>query len=614
MKKLLLSLLCLSSSFAHASDYYEDQKLEKTPVSSGVSLPQNNPQEVLDRVCQKIIDQQRVYADDNLTQFGGAKQFDLGYLKGFRKLVTNDPKTFAGCYHDLWVKRAQDLKEFILNVPGGPQTIEESFLNEIDLQIKNKTLTLDWLHVTALRYLACKSDIKEESLSVFNNTEVSNLLDVISVEEARKSFHSFLSFLESHSEMIISSMFKSPLLGKLSFSCLEKIEEYLRREAVYDFSYLLFAEKDKPKKFGVSFLTVANWMNSSPISVTHERVTAHGLDLSPVEFGLHDYAHKKVDRKTKAVLDTVTTLTNKHLEEGGTTQESPRITKAVADHFKVLQTCMLLVQKRIMDKYYLSDPVKYNEIVNGSFWAEHEYSTLDHEDLLRPSFSEIIKSLSEKVQSGFTMNESWENSYDPLNTSPLTGESSLSDQQIIKKVFDDFVLKDLDYMSFFMGNIFHNPDSEEEKKETFLNALHSVDVKRQSGRYINVVFHFKNGFQKSYRLPTLYHKWRNIDDANGLLELSGQKVLKPNLSEIEDPAQQSAQARNTIDKIVDHLKEQIATYEREALSFVNDPEEDLKGMSLHDYYAASFEQLNSVLEVLKGEAVQKSTQTFDFLM
>lgn len=612
MKKLFLSFVLMSTTLAHASDsnFSNEKESEGHSVKHAYSesADQNlEVQKILDEISEKLILNQSKLAEVNPVQFAGAELYDLNLLVDLRKAAAKDPKTVEGRYHEILIAPVENLKKFIQETSCEEKELAEKFINEIDREIESKTITIDWIRVTALRYLAHISDIQEDSLQVFQNAADASILNALNILEARESFHAFERFLKAEEKKV--TFIKGIQIGKLNWSYFNTVRKYILGRGIFDLPYPVFSEPGR-EKFGVSFLTAANWMNTSPISIVKNRVSAHGTEASPLEFALHDDAHSDMDGKEKALINSILGLLDQHLEQGGSVENAEAIVQIATDHFKAFQVSMLMLQKMFMDAYYHSDLDRYNSIMNGFFWPTHEYSVISNEDLGAQDFSAALESICKKATDAFSKPGAWENQEDPLMTSPTTGDSQLSDDQIIKGYFEQELLQKIPSELYFYLNC-QDAQSEEEKKQRLINALVGKPVVERIGkRFIKVKFAFKNGFTKEFSSPTLYHKWRNIEDANGLLGITGNSVQKSDLEAVNEFEAQRQTAQKTISQITTHLKEQISLFKDEALKMINEPCKDLKGMSIAEFYSQSYLKMMTDISQL---TISDNSHDLDFL-
>ena len=602
MKKRFLLSLFLSATSLQASDILKEvEGVPTSTLSQGVSHSQA-PQTVYGDICASLIDFQKKMAPQDEDQFGGSDAIDLKWIQDLRNFFSKDVRTAEARHTDLLLPKVEELKDFITQHPEGKTDVETRFLQEIDYRLEHKSVTIDWLYIVALRYLACKSDIQDDSLSVARSTFNSHYLDALLDKDSLSSGLSYLGFLGAQPKN--NAMKEKYFFRNISEQAFDEIDSLISKK-VFSFTLPLMGGK---AKFGVPFLTAANWMDIYPVAVTYDSTRAHGTEFSPVEFALHDKFHEQLDSKHHALYSTVIARVDEHLENGGSATDIEKIIDAVINHYTALQSAMLGLQLKIAETYYDSDRETYSKIMNGAFWLTHEYPSVSGEDLEAESFPSVLTSLTSKVLGQFLEKESWENSQDPFETSPITGETKLSDQEITKKFFDEELMKETSVD--FLQIIGYEDISFDDKREKIISHLDSTEVHRDGSRFIYVTFKFKNGLEKKYRYTTLYHKWRNLDDALGLLGMSGIKIDKPDLTEIEGAGQQRLAAQKTIDRVVGHLKDQIKLFETASLDLITQP--FVGGKSIEQFYGESYDSTLQQLGQLK-ENISEKKDNFDFL-
>ena len=70
-------------------------------------------------------------------------------------------------------------------------------------------------------------------------------------------------------------------------------------------------------KFGVTFLVRQYLQGVFPVGIPSKPVKVHGVELSPLGFGVHDLLHSKIDRRYKELRSRFIQEADKYVKEGG---------------------------------------------------------------------------------------------------------------------------------------------------------------------------------------------------------------------------------------------------------------------------------------------------------
>jgi hypothetical protein len=209
---------------------------------------------------------------------------------------------------------------------------------------------------------------------------------------------------------------------------------------------------------------------------------------------------------------------------------------------------------------------EYRKAILGFFWITREEPYFPSALYNMNNFDEIL----ETITSQSSLNgentladdiDSWRSSYDPLQTSPINGVSQLNDDEIYTWVLDHMTRGDAQsnkYWPFFQD---YPPITQQEISQQKIV---------RTNRFIDVIFKTKIGEELRYSFPTLYHKWRNLDDNIGLLRFGGTHIEKPTLTALED-SRTIAQA--TLDQVNQAIKSHVTSFGKVASFFANyDPQ------------------------------------------
>jgi hypothetical protein len=116
-------------------------------------------------------------------------------------------------------------------------------------------------------------------------------------------------------------------------------------------------------------------------------------------------------------------------------------------------------------------------------------------------------------------------------------------------------------------------------REKMITSLISKAYVQRSPHFVDVFFELKTGQKKRYSMATLVQKWLNADDFLGLLAFAGKFIVKPDLSQSDNP---QIAAKETFDAMKKGLSELVSEFNDFAQYVV---QSDRKGENLSDQYA-----------------------------
>jgi hypothetical protein len=286
-------------------------------------------------------------------------------------------------------------------------------------------------------------------------------------------------------------------------------------------------------KFGVSFMVKCFLDRISPLAFSNQELEGHGVKFSHLGMPLHDALHDKVDRRVYNLTKHVIKRADTFIATGGDAWNFAEIYPPIAvQKFQAVMGALekiygdfhtkLLVYRGLHD---------YRKAMVGFIWAAHEAPHFPAKLYNMNDLGQIIDTITSHspmsaVNAAVDEYDSWESSFDPLNTSPLDGSSSLSDDELYYHVLQSRAIEDAQIYKFTLNVRTKTPIYEEG-----IGASQIVRGKR----FIDVSFEMKNGEELKYSYPTLYHKWLNMNDNIGLLAYGGTLIEKPELSCVEDP-------------------------------------------------------------------------------
>lgn len=445
-------------------------------------------------------------------------------------------------------------KQHVLN---GTNKALSKLLMEMDFQRKLEDINHLWLIGMHFRSSLALSTIGADESDVFShvpNREIffglqkSNawqyfLSSYIAYQEFDNGGHElslqFDTFLPPQSEEKLINSVANLLPARVVYPCLEQ------------------------GKLGIPFLVKQLLLDIFPVAFPAKALQGHGTSFSMFGFGTHDFLHYLSDRRRHHFLEYVIQEAEAHYLKGGSI---PEFTKAFppfarARYYNVMgslqETYMNMVSK-IIPTY---GNKMFQKAMVGFFWIMHEtmnfpaslYRTNDFESVLQTITAETdITGVSFAVEN----HDSWESDFDPLNTSPITGETGMTDNVIYSYVMGNFGIEEANcykYATYF-------PEGPIVASDVVGRSI------KKSKRFIDVSFHMKDGSELTYTFPTLLHKWMNADDNIGLLAYGGTSLKKPNLMEASDPR---ITAQDFLKTVEENIHMHVTYFKEMALSLAN---------------------------------------------
>lgn len=229
----------------------------------------------------------------------------------------------------------------------------------------------------------------------------------------------------------------------------------------------------------------------------NEKLDAHGVkNTTPIGYAIHDIFHGYTGISYNHLINHITKSMKKAYDNGND------INTALEEYLNIAldyHNCLLRLFKKILEEHVkkISDDnpqIKkiYGKSLIAFFYGMHEYNSWDERFYEITSPNEIISIFTENLKKTLSLDNTWENPSDPLNTSFKDGKSSFEEEDIINIV----------------------------KKKLFPSTALELEVTGQSlkqeKRFIKVKLNLRDGQKKKIAFPTLKHK---VENSRGILEL-----------------------------------------------------------------------------------------------
>lgn len=433
----------------------------------------------------------------------------------------------------------------------------EELKKEVETAITKKRVSPDWLIDMHFRFLALDG-MSESERDVFSHVPYHEYLDALLTKDIGGNpvvvdLYKWRASLDREGEYFYTWGEKDRLVQGISANAEKLIEKAIAQHLQAPIIYPSLDEGILPLK-----LILRNWLKEIyHIGMPTENIKdVHGEEnTSKVGFAFHDLFHYKNDKRRWSLYQYICDMVGPYVisGQGFAVDVIPQFVPLVVQKYNLIMEAL--------EKAYLgveADP----HAVAGFFTLVHELSVFSPEvfDISNPV--DLIDAMVKKGLSYYSDPEVWENPEDPLFTS-LSGETFLDDKLItelaIGRLVEDTTLN-LPYQIYekrgengeYIGYATEEAEKSEIRKAWLLKNTRSV-VKK-TAQFIDVVFEFADGEEKTITYPTLNRKWKNVNASLGLLSFAGERLKRPILDD------QNRDASREI-----------------ALEFIKDVQEKLKG-------------------------------------
>ncbi len=520
--------------------------------------------------------------------FTGHQALDMQVVKAYRA----NYQRFDGKVQDAFyafdnpairpiAKSFEDFLVYYSSVKSSP--FAQQLIAELDFHKKFKGLSPLVLIGMHLRFAASISEITEDEKNLFDHVPHAELyFGTLEKEAWRHMLPSFVSTEKYNTKGF--GLDDNYYASHLPRSAIELINDTMLRALPPQTAYPMINQD----KLGVSFLVKSNLDDVYPIAIPVGKNKAHGTQLSPFGFAVHDALHEKFDQRQFKFIGHVIKRANKHVLEGKDLKDFVRVYPPVAiQKYQLVMSALQDLYTNMVTKLLPQRGIgQYRKAMAGFVWTLHE----------RPHFPGKLYGMNDvdRVMETITANtsyntvnaaksriDSWESSYDPLETSPIDGSSQLDDDAIVRWVLVNMTIGEAQSYKYAKGS-FDEP--------IFENYISSKQVVR-TDRFIDVIITQMNGEELKYSFPTLYHKWHNLDDTLGLLKYGGTVIEKPDLEAVSRGPFSSTliELNANLDVWQTRLQEQASLLEKETRSHMSEP------------LAAVVRQTAEIVVTLKGQ-------------
>lgn len=487
-------------------------------------------------------------------------------------------------------------------------------VNEAKEKVEKKDVSIAWYLVNIFRMAASVSNPSDDEKSIFSHVFQPEVYIGLSLEG--KNWLEDLASIEDNANIFtaneLSSFYKAS--SDLDYRGTKKVIKSTIDQDLPAQLPLGFPKVGKVSIIEMLFMTL-DGLHIHAFPVPTQNTKAHGVTednkttkgLTPLGFIAHDRLHSEL------YMHTLKTAYYHHIMreaeqirlQSGDVQEF--LEQATPQVFSKRVTLLTNLLKEISLKIALENDQKS---LAGLFFMLREYPGWSKEALEKEDAVSALSAMKDHTEKSLKGRSVWESPEDAFQTSPITGQTSLSQDELITAYHagvNGGTIKPTPYMPYVQ----RNPDAPNE-----LLPLTQIDFKRSKvavtpeGRFIDFNIQLKNLSKLSYSVATLKHKWLNISDSIGLLKYAGVTVdVAKELP--EDPVEARIQVIKDLTTVQEALNGLLTSFLEKATKLVTEQFDtsETNGMSLDDAYAQQRLTLKEKLEKITVSVVPSVAET-----
>jgi hypothetical protein len=473
----------------------------------------------------------------------------------------------------------------------------EELQAEIKTSIEKKRISPDWLIDMHFRFLALDG-MSESERDLFKHVPYHKYLDALLATDIHGKpvvvdLYKWGASIDREDSYFYTWGEKAPYVQGISAKAHELIEKAIAQHLPAPIIYPSLDEGVLPIK-----LILRNWLKEIyHIGMPTKNIKdVHGEEnTSKVGFAFHDLFHYKNDKRRLSLYQYICDIVGSYVMsgQGFAADVIPQVVPLMAQKYNLVMGAL--------EKAYFSIE-KDHHAVAGFFTLAHEVSVFSPEifDISNPA--DLIDAMVKKGLSYYSEPEVWENPVDPLNTSP-NGDTFLNDEEIkelaLTRLAEDATLH-LPYQIYekkgengeYLGWATEEVEKTEIRKAWLPKNTRSV-VKK-TAQFIDVIFEFADGEEKTVTYPTLNRKWKNTNASLGLLSFADIKLERPVLNGL-DQNQDRKDALDFIELVRSKLQSTVTGFAEKAKAVFGEGP-----TSYAEEYALKFKALDEKILDLVG--------------
>lgn len=468
----------------------------------------------------------------------------------------------------LLIPFVQKLRDFI-TLHGG--TAASRFQAELTDHLTKTDTNIYWMLGMYFRYAASLGNVTPDERDFLEHSVNPHIFKGLLSDDAWKDYFQTIYSIDREDDGR-GSITRTYHLHNINYEMIEFTDDLLSKifpvKIIYPFP--------GKGKFGVSFLVNCYLQGIYPVGFPTTPQKAHGTPTSMIGFAVHDLLHSNIDPRFDAVKAHILEEADAHFLKGGDARTFVRsyAPHAVRKYHVLMNTLQEIYHDFLTRLLPAYGKEEFTRTMNGFFLNVHEFPTYSARTFKTNDLEKIITSLTGGAVAALGSYDGLESPFDPLETSPITGESLKSKKEIITYAFYNYLLKDPRVT--LPTSYYEQIDVDHTK---FIHGLITKAKVKQSPRFIDVIFGLRTGQELKYTFLTLFHKIQNAEDGRGLLRMSGINIPPPDFLSL---GSERENAQTYLKHISQHLQKLVEQFRDRAIFFANYKRSD--GLSLADRY------------------------------
>lgn len=430
--------------------------------------------------------------------------------------------------------------ELLKMVPAHPQL--QFLVDEIDFDLKRGIVDLSKVYGYGFRILgAISQEPSKDALSIFselNGDEIDQNL--------RTNWRSPASALFIAGNEKIYSSYTTHGISSSLHELLEKVADQKARPTTH---YPIFGRG----RLGLTTLIEAFINRQYPYPVQDKTLTAHGIEMTPFLFGYHDYLHGEGDSATKesSFYEAAHTKFNKLAQDKvDADQLIPALVDFMVGKGQLIEDSMTALLNLYITNYLPDRGMQaLKKAMVGFFQIIHEDFDLSPDVYDTANFSDLIDL--------FISNSYSDADNDLLKTDPLTGKTSLTEEEMLDAIIDSRISPENQPSYIPYEPIAHS---------TLEGKKYRIKVQEDS-MLTTITLKVQGGIEHIWEEKTLRYSLAEAQDRMGLLRIAGIKMTLPAISELESENGREI-ALNFLDQIEKNMDDCKQAFRTSALELV----------------------------------------------
>lgn len=312
--------------------------------------------------------------------------------------------------------------------------LKRKFIHEIDYKIDTEDLTPFWLGSMHFRASVPKGRPSPNEIALFNHAINPEIFKGFFADQSINSDITTLYNISQFDEDAEHINEKYYGLERISNKLFDQTEEEVSRQFPCQIHYPLQ---------GIGIIGIAPLISSLindvfligfPDTPQH----AHSGDLSPTGFAIHDELHAQSDQRKYLVKLNILQKLNHFIRKGGDGTLFELFSEHEIQNYKSLMKTLETIYRAALTELLPQDEAKFKRVIAGFFMLMHEYQSFCSDSFKEKDLVEILCSLT-KDACCFLFEDRLLSIEDAFKTDALTGESPLSDQELINWGIEAFM-------------------------------------------------------------------------------------------------------------------------------------------------------------------------------